>query len=101
MQTEEAVEAQSPLLNPAIQNIEGKVIYPGNTTLLSLNLSGQPLTQSKLYVSQDTLPLTSFLPVHTGNKLTPKSLQMFLSSLGSQGNGGLRNISLNVRLTNI
>ncbi|XP_026784228.3 leucine-rich repeat-containing protein 71 [Pangasianodon hypophthalmus] len=68
-ETEEVVETQSPLLNPAIQNIGGKVIYPGNTTLLSLNLSG--------------------------NKLTQQSLQMFLSSVACQGKRGLQHISLN------
>ncbi|KAF5904308.1 histone-lysine N-methyltransferase SETDB1-A-like isoform X1, partial [Clarias magur] len=61
----------SPLLNPDIQSIGGKVIYPGNTTLLFLNLSG--------------------------NKLTQQSLQMFLSSLECQGKQGLQCISLNVR----
>ncbi|XP_060760909.1 leucine-rich repeat-containing protein 71 [Neoarius graeffei] len=68
-ETEEVVETQSPLLNPAIQNIRGKVIYPGNTTLLSLNLSG--------------------------NKLTQQSLQMFLSSVACQEKTGLQYISLN------
>ncbi|XP_026999697.1 leucine-rich repeat-containing protein 71 isoform X2 [Tachysurus fulvidraco] len=58
-ETEEVAETQSPLLNPAIQNIGGKVIYPGNTTLLSLNLSG--------------------------NKLMQQSLQSFLSSVDCQG----------------
>ncbi|XP_053540294.1 leucine-rich repeat-containing protein 71 isoform X1 [Ictalurus punctatus] len=68
-ETEEVVETQSPLLNPAIQSTGGKVIYPGNTTLLSLNLSG--------------------------NKLTQQSLQMFLSSVACQGKRGLQYISLN------
>ncbi|KAF4080414.1 hypothetical protein AMELA_G00171030 [Ameiurus melas] len=68
-ETEEVVEMQSPLLNPAIQSTGGKVIYPGNTTLLSLNLSG--------------------------NKLTQQSLQMFLTSVACQGKRGLQYISLN------
>ncbi|XP_060720865.1 leucine-rich repeat-containing protein 71 isoform X2 [Tachysurus vachellii] len=68
-ETEEVAETQSPLLNPAIQNIGGRVIHPGNTTLLSLNLSG--------------------------NKLTQKSLQSFLSSVECQGQSGLQYISLN------
>ncbi|XP_058261309.1 leucine-rich repeat-containing protein 71 isoform X2 [Hemibagrus wyckioides] len=68
-ETEEVSETQSPLLNPAIQSTGGKVIHPGNTTLLSLNLSG--------------------------NKLTQRSLQIFLSSVESQGRRGLQYLSLN------
>ncbi|GAA6089401.1 leucine-rich repeat-containing protein 71 isoform X1 [Tachysurus ichikawai] len=51
------------------ESIGGKVIHPGNTTLLSLNLSG--------------------------NKLTQQSLQSFLSSVECQGQRGLQYISLN------
>ncbi|KAF7686293.1 hypothetical protein HF521_015655 [Silurus meridionalis] len=58
-ETDEVVETQSPLLDPEIQTIAGKVIYPGNTTLLSLNLSG--------------------------NELTQQSLQMFLQSVACKG----------------
>ncbi|KAM9434129.1 leucine-rich repeat-containing protein 71 [Clarias gariepinus] len=68
-EAEDVGETQSPLLNPDIQSIGGKVIYPGNTTLLFLNLSG--------------------------NKLTQQSLQMFLRSLECQGKEGLQYISLN------
>ncbi|XP_072530769.1 leucine-rich repeat-containing protein 71 [Salminus brasiliensis] len=62
-------EALSPLLDPGIRHTEGKVIQPGNTVLVSLNLSG--------------------------NKLTEQSLQKFLSSVGGQSEGGLLRLSLN------
>ncbi|KAI4886847.1 hypothetical protein NFI96_021446 [Prochilodus magdalenae] len=71
-ETGEVVEAPSPLLDPGIQHVDGKVIHPGNTVLISLNLSG--------------------------NKLTEKSLQRFLSSVVGQGEGGLLRLSLNVSL---
>ncbi|XP_017570867.2 leucine-rich repeat-containing protein 71 isoform X1 [Pygocentrus nattereri] len=67
--TGEVVEALSPLLDPGIRHIDGKVIQPGNTALVSLNLSG--------------------------NKLTELSLQRFLASAVGQGEGGLLRLSLN------
>uniref|UniRef100_A0A4W4ENH7 Uncharacterized protein n=1 Tax=Electrophorus electricus TaxID=8005 RepID=A0A4W4ENH7_ELEEL len=67
--SEEVVETLSPLLDPDVRHVEGKVIHPGNTALISLNLSG--------------------------NKLTKQSLHMFLSLVGGQGEGGLLRLSLN------
>lgn len=68
-ETVEVVETVIPLLDPGIVHTGGKVIHPGNTCLTSLNLSG--------------------------NKLTEQSLKLFLSSLESQGEGGLLRLSLN------
>lgn len=95
--TEEVVETQSPLLNPAIQSTGGKVIYPGNTTLLSLNLSGQSLTRHTFTFLWTCWCYHHSFPMLTGNKLTQQSLQMFLSSVACQGKRGLQYISLNVR----
>lgn len=97
--TEEVSETQSPLLNTAIQSTGGKVIHPGNTTLLSLNLSGQSLTSLTLYLSVNLPTFSSFLLIRTGNKLTQWSLQIFLSSVECQGQRGLQYLSLNVRFT--
>ncbi|XP_016133316.1 leucine-rich repeat-containing protein 71 [Sinocyclocheilus grahami] len=66
---ENVVETVIPLLDPGIVHTGGKVIHPGNTCLTSMNLSG--------------------------NKLTEQSLEVFLSSLEGQGEGGLLRLSLN------
>uniref|UniRef100_A0A8B9HQ28 Si:ch211-81a5.5 n=1 Tax=Astyanax mexicanus TaxID=7994 RepID=A0A8B9HQ28_ASTMX len=63
------VEALNPLLDPDIRHADGKVIHPGNNTLISLNLSG--------------------------NKLTEQSVQKFLSSVVGQDEGGLLHFFLN------
>ncbi|KAI7799040.1 leucine-rich repeat-containing protein 71 [Triplophysa rosa] len=68
-ETVEVTEVVVPLLDSEIQHTGGKVVYPGNSCLVSLNLSG--------------------------NKLTVQSLKLFLSSLTSQGDGGLQRLSLN------
>ncbi|KAA0710142.1 Leucine-rich repeat-containing protein 71 [Triplophysa tibetana] len=68
-ETVEVTEVVVPMLDSEIQHTGGKVIYPGNSCLVSLNLSG--------------------------NKLTEQSLQLFLSSLTSQGDGGLQRLTLN------
>ncbi|XP_051949365.1 leucine-rich repeat-containing protein 71 [Xyrauchen texanus] len=68
-ETVEVVETVNPLLDPGILHSGGEIIHPGNTCLISLNLSG--------------------------NKLTEQSLKLFLSSLESQGEGGLLRLSLN------
>uniref|UniRef100_A0A3B1J9A2 Leucine rich repeat containing 71 n=1 Tax=Astyanax mexicanus TaxID=7994 RepID=A0A3B1J9A2_ASTMX len=62
-------EALNPLLDPDIRHADGKVIHPGNNTLISLNLSG--------------------------NKLTEQSVQKFLSSVVGQDEGGLLHFFLN------
>ncbi|KAL7824612.1 hypothetical protein AOLI_G00328050 [Acnodon oligacanthus] len=67
-ETGEVAEALSPLLDPGIRHIDGKVIQPGNTALVSLNLAG--------------------------NKLTEQSLQRFLASVVGQAEGGLLRLSL-------
>ncbi|XP_076864214.1 leucine-rich repeat-containing protein 71 isoform X3 [Brachyhypopomus gauderio] len=66
--SEELVDTLSPLLDPGVWHVNGKVIHPGNAVLISLNLSG--------------------------NKLTEQSLHMFLSSVGTQTEGGLLRLSL-------
>ncbi|XP_029701459.1 leucine-rich repeat-containing protein 71 isoform X1 [Takifugu rubripes] len=58
----EPVELLSPLLDTQIQLRDGELMMPGNTTLVSLNLSG--------------------------NKMTEKSLPVFLKSLEVQSEGG-------------
>ncbi|XP_067281479.1 leucine-rich repeat-containing protein 71 isoform X2 [Pseudorasbora parva] len=67
-ETVEVVETVTPLLDAGIVHTGGNVIHPGNTCLTSLNLSG--------------------------NKMTEKSLKLFLSSLEGQGEGGLLRLSL-------
>ncbi|XP_066529956.1 leucine-rich repeat-containing protein 71 isoform X2 [Hoplias malabaricus] len=69
LETGDMTESLSPLLHPGIQHVDGKVIQPGNTALISLNISG--------------------------NKLTDESLQKFLSSVAGQGEGGVLRLSLN------
>ncbi|XP_030644431.1 leucine-rich repeat-containing protein 71 [Chanos chanos] len=64
----EPTETVSPLLDPGVQHTGGRVIVPGNTALTALNLAG--------------------------NKLTERSLPLFLSSVGSQGKGGLLHLRL-------
>ncbi|XP_065138173.1 leucine-rich repeat-containing protein 71 [Paramisgurnus dabryanus] len=68
-ETVEVTETVIPLLDTEIVHTGGKVLYPGNHYLDYLNLSG--------------------------NKLTEEALKLFLSSLESQGDGGLRRLSLN------
>ncbi|XP_056876436.1 leucine-rich repeat-containing protein 71 isoform X2 [Takifugu flavidus] len=58
----EPVELLSPLLDTQIQLRDGELMMPGNTTLVSLNLSG--------------------------NKMTEKSLPVFLKSLEVQSEAG-------------
>ncbi|XP_062343364.1 leucine-rich repeat-containing protein 71 isoform X2 [Osmerus eperlanus] len=66
----ELVEIVSPLLEAGVQHAGGQVILPGNTALTSLNLAG--------------------------NRLTEKSLLLFLPSLVAQGEaGGLLRLCLN------
>ncbi|XP_062385566.1 leucine-rich repeat-containing protein 71 isoform X2 [Sardina pilchardus] len=72
METESADggEIVSSLLDPGVQHIGGKMIMPGNTSLTSLNL--------------------------TGNRLTERSVECFCSSLQAQGDaGGLMHLCLN------
>ncbi|XP_019119759.1 leucine-rich repeat-containing protein 71 isoform X2 [Larimichthys crocea] len=65
----EAVEIVNPLLDRLVQYRDGELILPGNTTLSSLNLEG--------------------------NKITEKSLPLFLTSLEMQGEeGGLLRLCL-------
>ncbi|XP_051247104.1 leucine-rich repeat-containing protein 71 isoform X2 [Dicentrarchus labrax] len=58
----EAVEIVNPLLDQSVQHRDGELILPGNRTLTSLNLAG--------------------------NRITEKSLPLFLTSLEMQGAGG-------------
>ncbi|XP_023265685.1 leucine-rich repeat-containing protein 71 isoform X1 [Seriola lalandi dorsalis] len=58
----ELVEIRNPLLEQSLQHRDGELFLPGNTTLTSLNL--------------------------TGNRITEKSLPLFLTSLEMQGEGG-------------
>ncbi|KPP57011.1 hypothetical protein Z043_125314, partial [Scleropages formosus] len=44
----ETPEAASPLLEPGVQHVGGKVLLPGNNVLASLNLSGNALTERSL-----------------------------------------------------
>ncbi|TRY65114.1 hypothetical protein DNTS_009669 [Danionella cerebrum] len=69
--TEAFVETVNPLLEPGIVHTGGKVIHPGNRSLISLNLSG--------------------------NELTEQSLKVFLLSLEVQGEDGLLRLSLNAK----
>ncbi|XP_071329790.1 leucine-rich repeat-containing protein 71 isoform X2 [Trachinotus anak] len=58
----ELVEIRNPLLDDSLQCRDGQLFLPGNTTLTSLNLAG--------------------------NRITEKSLPLFLKSLEMQGEGG-------------
>ncbi|XP_053190055.1 leucine-rich repeat-containing protein 71 [Scomber japonicus] len=58
----ESVEIVNPLLDQSVQHRDGQLILPGNTTLTSLNLAG--------------------------NRITEQSLPLFLSSLQMQAEGG-------------
>ncbi|KAK5911059.1 hypothetical protein CgunFtcFv8_005271 [Champsocephalus gunnari] len=58
----ECEEVENPLLDQSVQRRDGEIILPGNTTLSSLNLAG--------------------------NRITEKSLPLFLKSLEKQGEGG-------------
>ncbi|XP_070703175.1 leucine-rich repeat-containing protein 71 [Pempheris klunzingeri] len=58
----ESAEIGNPLLDQSVQHRDGELILPGNTTLTSLNLAG--------------------------NRITGKSLPLFLTSLEVQGEGG-------------
>ncbi|XP_029299213.1 LOW QUALITY PROTEIN: leucine-rich repeat-containing protein 71 [Cottoperca gobio] len=58
----ESVEIVNPLLDQSVQHRDGELILPGNTTLSSLNLAG--------------------------NRITEKSLPLFLTSLEMQDEGG-------------
>ncbi|XP_026156226.1 leucine-rich repeat-containing protein 71 isoform X2 [Mastacembelus armatus] len=58
----ELVETVNPLLGQSVQYRDGELFLPGNTTLTSLNLAG--------------------------NRITAKSLPLFLTSLEMQGEGG-------------
>ncbi|XP_035476267.2 leucine-rich repeat-containing protein 71 [Scophthalmus maximus] len=58
----ESVGTGRPLLDQSLQYRDGRLFLPGNSTLASLNL--------------------------TGNRITEKSLPLFLSSLEMQGDGG-------------
>ncbi|XP_070841286.1 leucine-rich repeat-containing protein 71 [Chaetodon trifascialis] len=58
----EAVEIVNPLLDQSVQCRDGELFLPGNKTLTSLNLAG--------------------------NRITEKSLPLFLTSLEMQGEGG-------------
>uniref|UniRef100_UPI0037E98FDC leucine-rich repeat-containing protein 71 n=1 Tax=Semicossyphus pulcher TaxID=241346 RepID=UPI0037E98FDC len=60
--SEQAEEAVSPLLDQSVHYRDGELLLPGNTTLTSLNLAG--------------------------NRITEKSLPLFLRSLEMQGEGG-------------
>ncbi|XP_042363090.1 leucine-rich repeat-containing protein 71 [Plectropomus leopardus] len=55
------VEAVNPLLDQSVQRRDGELFLPGNTTLTSLNLAG--------------------------NRITEKSLPLFLTTLQTQGEG--------------
>uniref|UniRef100_A0A3B4ZCX8 Si:ch211-81a5.5 n=1 Tax=Stegastes partitus TaxID=144197 RepID=A0A3B4ZCX8_9TELE len=69
----ELVEAVNPLLDKSVHHRDGEVFLPGNTILHSLNLAG--------------------------NRITEKSLPLFLASLETQaeGRGGLWRLCLQVR----
>ncbi|KAM3595810.1 uncharacterized protein V6R79_003195 [Siganus canaliculatus] len=58
----EEVDVVNCLIDPSVQSIDGEVIMPGNTTLTSLNLAG--------------------------NRITEKSLPLFLTSLNMQDEAG-------------
>ncbi|CAI5691013.1 unnamed protein product [Oreochromis niloticus] len=58
----ELVDSVNPLLDPSVHHRDGQLFMPGNTTLTSLNLAG--------------------------NRITEKSLPLFLVSLEMQGEGG-------------
>ncbi|XP_034747719.1 leucine-rich repeat-containing protein 71 isoform X1 [Etheostoma cragini] len=58
----ESLEKASPLLDQSVQHRDGDLVLPGNRTLTSLNLAG--------------------------NRITEKSLPLFLTSLEMQGEGG-------------
>ncbi|XP_030267789.1 leucine-rich repeat-containing protein 71 isoform X4 [Sparus aurata] len=65
----EGVEIENPLLDQSVQRRDGELILPGNATLTSLNLAG--------------------------NRITEKSLPLFLKSLEMQGDeGGLLRLCL-------
>ncbi|XP_059206186.1 leucine-rich repeat-containing protein 71 isoform X2 [Centropristis striata] len=64
----ETVEILNPLLDQSVQYRDGELILPGNTTLTSLNLSR--------------------------NRITEKSLPLFLKSLEMQSDGGLLHLCL-------
>ncbi|XP_078123728.1 leucine-rich repeat-containing protein 71 isoform X4 [Sander vitreus] len=65
----ESLEKVNPLLDQSVQHRDGDLILPGNRTLTSLNLAG--------------------------NRITEKSLPLFLTSLEMQGEGGgLRRLCL-------
>ncbi|XP_036948560.1 leucine-rich repeat-containing protein 71 isoform X5 [Acanthopagrus latus] len=65
----EAVEIVNPLLDQSVQRRDGELILPGNATLTSLNLAG--------------------------NRITEKSLPLFLKSVEMQGDeGGLLRLCL-------
>lgn len=61
MNKAELVDSANPLLHPSVDPRDGQVFMPGNTTLVSLNLAG--------------------------NRITEKSLPHFLASLQAQGEG--------------
>uniref|UniRef100_A0A671ULT3 Leucine rich repeat containing 71 n=1 Tax=Sparus aurata TaxID=8175 RepID=A0A671ULT3_SPAAU len=70
----EGVEIENPLLDQSVQRRDGELILPGNATLTSLNLAG--------------------------NRITEKSLPLFLKSLEMQGDeGGLLRLCLQVCFT--
>ncbi|KAK5854914.1 hypothetical protein PBY51_005064 [Eleginops maclovinus] len=58
----ELEEVENPLLDQSVQHRDGEITLPGNTNLSSLNLAG--------------------------NRITEKSLPLFLKSLEKQGEGG-------------
>ncbi|XP_035038949.2 leucine-rich repeat-containing protein 71 isoform X3 [Hippoglossus stenolepis] len=65
----ESMEMGNPLLDESLQHRDGQLFLPGNTTLASLNL--------------------------TGNRITERSLPQFLTSVGMQGeDGGLLRLCL-------
>ncbi|XP_060949366.1 leucine-rich repeat-containing protein 71 [Limanda limanda] len=65
----ETVEMGNPLLDEPLQHRDGQLFLPGNTTLASLNL--------------------------TGNRITERSLPLFLTSVETQGeDGGLLRLCL-------
>lgn len=58
----ESVDTVNPLLDPLVHRRDEQLFLPGNATLTSLNLAG--------------------------NRITEKSLPLFLASLATQGKGG-------------
>ncbi|XP_061111996.1 leucine-rich repeat-containing protein 71 [Conger conger] len=64
----EATEMVSPLLDTDAQHGQGRILLPGNNVLTSLNLSG--------------------------NRLTERSLSLFLKAVKEQDDGGLLRLSL-------